>query len=157
MRGLRQSGNIEGGMNELRLLRQRASDGADKLRVIICETQTTIAQARAAQARIKNDQRKKTPPVNAPALVAVVDDDSSVRSALTRLIRSCGLRVEPFSSGGEFLRSIADHEPDCMVLDVNMPEMSGWEVQRNLNRLNADIPVIVISGAHNPGAHALAK
>src|SRR3954466_13158339 len=119
-------------IQELRLLRQRLSDGADKSRLIMCETQTNIEKARRVQARIRNDQRKKRPPVNGPALVAVVDDDSSVRSALTRLIRSCGFRVESFSSGGEFLRSIDDHEPDCVVLDVHMLEMSGWGVQSNL-------------------------
>src|SRR3954451_15267570 len=90
-------------------------------------------------------------------VVAIVDDDSSVRSALTRLIRSCGFQVESFSSGGEFLRSIDDHEPDCVVLDVNMPEMNGWEVQSHLSRANADIPVIVISGEQDPGALARAK
>ena len=90
-------------------------------------------------------------------VVAIVDDDSSVRRALTRVIRSCGFRVEPFSSGGEFLRSIDDHEPDCVLLDVNMPEMNGWEVQSHLSRAKADIPVIVISGEHDPGAHAVAK
>ncbi len=87
-------------------------------------------------------------------VVAIVDDDSSVRSALTRLIRSCGFRVEPFSSGGEFLRSIDDHEPDCVLLDVNMREINGWEVQSHLSRAKADIPVIVISGEHDPGALA---
>jgi FixJ family two-component response regulator len=90
-------------------------------------------------------------------VVAIVDDDSSVRSALTRLIRSCGFQVEPFSSGGEFLRSIDDHEPDCVVLDVNMPELNGWEVQSHLSDAKANIPVIVISGEHDPGALARAK
>jgi len=65
--------------------------------------------------------------------------------------------VEPFSSGGEFLRSIADNKLDCVVLDVHMLEMNGWEVQSHLKSANADIPVIVISGEHDPGAHAVAK
>jgi len=90
-------------------------------------------------------------------VVAVVDDDSAVRSALTRLIRSCGFRAEPFSSGDEFLRAIDEREPDCVVLDVNMPEMNGWEVQSHLTRAKANIPVIVISGEHDPGALARAK
>ena len=90
-------------------------------------------------------------------MIAVVDDEPSIRSALTRLIRSCGFRVESFASGGEFLRSIDDHEPDCVVLDVNMPEMNGWEVQSYLSRAKVDIPVIVISGEHDVGALAHAK
>ena len=90
-------------------------------------------------------------------LIAVVDNDSSVSSALTRLIRSCGFRVRAFSSGAEFLRYIDDHEPDCVLLDVNMPEMNGWEVQSHLSCANADIPVIVISGEHDLGALARAK
>ena len=90
-------------------------------------------------------------------VVAIVDDDSSVRRALTRVIRSCGFQVESFSSGDEFLRSVDDYEPDCVVLDVNMPEMNGWEVQSYLSRAKVDIPVIVISGEQDPGALARAK
>ena len=90
-------------------------------------------------------------------LVAVVDDDSSVRRALTRVIRSCGFQVESFSSGDEFLRSLDDCEPDCVVLDVNMPEINGWEVQSHLSRANADNPVVMISGEHDLGALARAK
>ena len=104
----RQSGDIERGMEELRLLRQRLSEGADKSRVIMCDMQTNIAKGRRAQARIRYRQRRKRPPVNAPALVAVVDDEPAVCSALMRLIYSCGYRVESFLSGTELMRSIAD-------------------------------------------------
>jgi len=123
----------------------------------MCETQTNIAKARRARARILNDQRKKRPPVNVAALVAVVDDEPSVRKGLTRLIRTCGLRVKSFSSGRELVRAVAHLSPDCVVLDVHMLDMSGWEVHRHLKYTNADIPVIVISGEHNPKAHALAE
>jgi CheY-like chemotaxis protein len=157
MRGSRQLAAIETGMEELRLLRQRVSDGADTSRLMMCETQTNVAKATRAQARIRNDQRKKKPPVNAPALVALVDDEPAVRIALTRLIRSCGFRVEAFSLGREFLRSVANHKPDCVVLDVHMPEMGGWEVQSHLRRTHPDIPVIVISGQDDLCAHARAK
>jgi len=157
MRGSRQWGDIERGMEELRLLLQRLSDGADKSRVIMCEMQTNVAKARRAQARIRYRQRRKRPPVNAPALVAVVDDEPAVCSALMRLIHSCGYRVESFLSGKELVRSIADHQPDCVVLDVHMAEMSGWTVQSHLRRANRDIPLIVMSGHDDPGAHARAK
>jgi CheY-like chemotaxis protein len=91
----------------------------------MCESQTNIAKATRAQARIRNDQRKKKRAANAPALVALVDDEAAVRGALTRLIRSWGFRVEAFSLGREFLRSVANHKPDCVALDVHMPQMSG--------------------------------
>ena len=157
MRGSRQWGDIERGMEELRLLLQRLSDGADKSRVIMCEMQTNVAKARRAQARIRYRQRRKRPPVNAPALVAVVDDEPAVCSALMRLIHSCGYRVQSFLSGRELVRYLANHQPDCVVLDVHMAEMSGWAVQSHLRRVNRDIPLILISGHDDPGAHARAK
>jgi FixJ family two-component response regulator len=62
-------------------------------------------------------------------LLAVVDDDADVRVALTRLISSAGFAVETFASGAEFVRAIEDHRPDCVLLDLHMPEMSGLGVQ----------------------------
>ena len=157
MAGSRQLGDIERAMEELRLLGQRVSDAADKSRLLMCEMQTNIAKARRAHARIRYRQRKKRPPVNAPALVAVVDDEPAVCSALMRLIHSCGYRVEAFLSGKELVRYLADHHPDCVVLDVHMAEMSGWAVQTHLRRANRDIPLILMSGHDDPGAHARAK
>ena len=66
-----------------------------------------------------------------PPLVAVVDDDADVRVALMRLISSAGLAAEAFASGAEFVQSIGDHTPECLVLDLHMPEFSGFEVSRN--------------------------
>jgi len=79
-------------------------------------------------------------------LLAVVDDDADVRVALTRLVSSAGFAVETFASGAEFLRSIEDHTPDCLVLDLHMPDMSGFDVQAALARGHAAVPVIVITG-----------
>jgi ActR/RegA family two-component response regulator len=56
-------------------------------------------------------------------LLAVVDDDADARVALTRLVSSADFAVETFASGAEFLRSVTDHEPDCVVLDLHMPQM----------------------------------
>ena len=89
-------------------------------------------------------------------LLAVVDDDADVRVALTRLVSSAGFAVETFGSGAEFLRSLEDHEPDCLVLDLHMPEMSGFDVQSALGRGHRSIPVIVITGHHTPESHARA-
>ena len=83
-------------------------------------------------------------------LLAVVDDDADVRVALTRLVSSAGFAVETFASGAEFLLSIADHEPDCLVLDLHMPELSGFDVQDALATARAAVPVVVITGHDTP-------
>ena len=89
-------------------------------------------------------------------LLAVVDDDADVRVALTRLGTSAGLDVEAFGSGAEFLRSILDHPPDCVVLDLHMPEMNGFDVQAALARSGSTIPVVVITGRDTDDARARA-
>jgi FixJ family two-component response regulator len=89
-------------------------------------------------------------------LLAVVDDDADVRVALTRLVSSAGFAVETFASGAEFLRSIEDHEPDCLVLDLQMPEMSGFDVQGALAGDHAAVPVVVITGHDTPESRARA-
>ena len=81
-----------------------------------------------------------------PTVVAVVDDEQSVRKALARLFRSAGLAVETFGSGSEFLDSMGARQPDCVVLDLHMPEMDGFEVQTCLARLDPRLPVIVVTG-----------
>ena len=78
-------------------------------------------------------------------LIAVVDDEESVRKALGRLISAAGFDVQTFSSGPDFLRS-TQQRPHCVVLDVRMPHMDGFEVQRMLMRVDPPIPIIVITG-----------
>jgi CheY-like chemotaxis protein len=92
--------------------------------------------------------------VNDMPLLAVVDDDADVRVALTRLVSSAGFAVETFASGAEFLRSVTDHEPDCVVLDLHMPEMSGFDVQGALAGGHAAVPVVVITGHDTPESRA---
>ena len=87
-------------------------------------------------------------------LLAVVDDDADVRVALTRLVSSAGFAVETFSSGSDFLRSVQDHEPDCVVLDLHMPEMSGFDVQGALASGHPALPVVVMTGHDSPEARA---
>ena len=79
-------------------------------------------------------------------LVAVVDDEESIRRALTRLMRSAGLNVATFGSGGEFLKSIDAERPDCVVLDLHMPQMSGFAVEAYLAKNHPAVPVIVLTG-----------
>jgi FixJ family two-component response regulator len=87
-----------------------------------------------------------------PPLIAIVDDDPDVRRALRRLIGSAGFAVETFSSGHEFLRSLEHHQPECIVLDLHMPEVSGFDVQMQIARSHANIPVVFLTGHDTPEA-----
>jgi len=82
----------------------------------------------------------------APPLVAVVDDDVSVRESLDGLLRSAGLRAALFSSAEEFLADVARTIPQCMVLDVELPDLSGLELQKRLAELGAPVPIVFITG-----------
>jgi FixJ family two-component response regulator len=79
-------------------------------------------------------------------IVFVVDDDSSMREALTDLITSVGLWVEAFKSAPEYLEYRRPDAPACLVLDVRLPGLSGLELQRELVRTEAPIPIIFITG-----------
>ncbi len=79
-------------------------------------------------------------------VVFVVDDDLSVREALSSLIRSVGLRVETFASAQEFLRYQRPDVTACLVLDVRMPGLSGLDLQRELAHAEKRIPIIFITG-----------
>lgn len=79
-------------------------------------------------------------------IVFVVDDDSSVREAVKRLISSVSLRVETFGSTHEFLSSKRPDAPACLVLDVRLPDASGLELQRDLADAGVQIPIIFITG-----------
>ncbi len=85
--------------------------------------------------------------------VAVVDDEAGIRRALTRLLRSAGLAVETFASGPEFLESLSGGRPDCVVLDISMPGMTGFEVQAALKDATLAVPVIFITALDDPGDH----
>jgi FixJ family two-component response regulator len=79
--------------------------------------------------------------------VFLVDDDASVRKALTRLIRSAGYEVQSFASARDFLDSGPRSEGSaCLVLDVRMPGLSGMDLQRELQRAKAILPIIFITG-----------
>jgi FixJ family two-component response regulator len=82
----------------------------------------------------------------APSLVAIVDDEESVRRALGRLVRSAGFHVQTFASGADFLHSLSRSSPQCVVLDLRMPHMSGFEVQMALVEQRSDVPVVIITG-----------
>jgi FixJ family two-component response regulator len=79
-------------------------------------------------------------------LVAIVDDDASVRQSTVRLVRSFGYRTEVFGSGPEFLRSGAADRATCLLLDMRMPGMSGLEVQRSLAERGWRLPIVFLTG-----------
>lgn len=78
-------------------------------------------------------------------LVAVVDDDISVRESLESLIRSVGMQVRVFASAEEFLIAAHPRNADCLVLDVCLPGMSGVELHRHLLTHNREVPVIFMT------------
>ena len=83
--------------------------------------------------------------------IAVVDDDNSVRKALRRLLRSADLDTETYGSGSEFLKTLQASVPDCVVLDLQMPEMSGLELQHHLRSRGLSLPVVIVTGHDEPG------
>jgi FixJ family two-component response regulator len=78
-------------------------------------------------------------------LISVVDDDISVRRSLDRLIRSVRLEVRMFASAEEFLNSDHSRKPDCLILDVRLPGMSGIELHHHLVARRCHVPVIFIT------------
>jgi FixJ family two-component response regulator len=86
--------------------------------------------------------------------IAVVDDDHSVRKALCRLLRSVGLEADSYGSGREFLDALKDTRPDCLVLDLRMPDMNGLELKRHLADRGIRVPTVIITGHDEPGMHA---
>jgi len=80
------------------------------------------------------------------ALIYVVDDDPSAREGVARLIRSAGLTAKTFASGEEFLASPRPKMPDCLVLDVNLPGVSGLDLQRELAKSDVQVPIIFLTG-----------
>ena len=83
-------------------------------------------------------------------LVAVVDDEESVRRALERLLRSAGFSVETFPGGAEFLLSLPEQLPACLVMDLHMPDLNGFDVQVLLEREGFRVPMVVITGHDTP-------
>ena len=78
-------------------------------------------------------------------MVAIVDDDDLMRSALQGLLKSVGLPAQAFASAEEFVKSGQQHQVGCLVADIRMPGMSGLELQAKLNADHCRIPTIFIT------------
>ena len=78
-------------------------------------------------------------------VISIIDDDESVRAATNRLVRSLGFVALTFSSADDFLRSPHVHDTSCVITDVQMPGMSGMELQSALIASGKDIPIIFIT------------
>ena len=91
--------------------------------------------------------------------IYIVDDDDSVRKALSRLLRAEGFDFESFSSGEAFLATLADDARGCVVMDIRMPGLTGYDIQEKLRARGHKIPVIALSAQDGEDdrarAHAL--
>jgi len=84
--------------------------------------------------------------VTREGVVVVIDDDASVRAALTELFGSVGLEVRLYASAGPFLEARIPDTTSCLVLDVRLPEMSGIKVQEQLSRAGVYVPIVFVTG-----------
>ena len=90
-------------------------------------------------------------------VVAVVDDDASFLRSVGRLVRSAGYRVALFGSAREFLASLPTVSPQCAVLDVHMPEMTGLELQDRLTTQGSRLPIVFVTAYDTPQAREHAQ
>jgi FixJ family two-component response regulator len=88
--------------------------------------------------------------VAARPLIAVVDDEESVRRALARMLSTSDFDTEVFASGREFLDALRTRSPDCAILDYQMPGMNARDVQRQLALSQKRLPIIVITAHDQP-------
>jgi FixJ family two-component response regulator len=86
----------------------------------------------------------------APPHIAIVDDEESVRRALARMLSASLFAVEVFASGQEFLDSLTSRLPDCVILDYQMPGLTGRDVQRRLVAAHINLPIIVVTAHDQP-------
>ncbi len=84
-------------------------------------------------------------------LIAVVDDEASVRRALVRVLRVSHFDTADFASGAEFLHSLRFQRPDCLVLDIHMAGLTGRDVQRALALMQVRVPSIIMTAHADPG------
>lgn len=82
--------------------------------------------------------------------IAVVDDEEPIRKALKRLLRAAGLEAEGYASGQAFLDDAASRRPDCVLVDLHMPSMSGQQLLTHIRKMAGRPPVVVITAHDAP-------
>jgi FixJ family two-component response regulator len=105
--------------------------------------------SKAIQEAIERDQRTRQKHAElrqSDAIIAIVDDDPSAREGLSRLIRSVGLRVETFASAQDFLARPRTEAPGCLVLDLELPGLSGLDLQKQMAEIELEIPIVFLTG-----------
>ena len=80
-----------------------------------------------------------------PILISIVDDDESVRKATTRLVKAAGFQTQAFASAEEFLDSGLASSPSCLIVDMQMPGISGLDLYRRLLASGTSVPTIIIT------------
>jgi FixJ family two-component response regulator len=85
-----------------------------------------------------------------PLWIAVVDDEQAVLKGLTRLLNARSMHARPYSSAREFLSALRDGLPQCLVLDLQMPEMNGVELLEHLKSEGMQIPTIIVTAHDDP-------
>jgi len=88
-------------------------------------------------------------PQESDAIIAIVDDDPSVRRGLQRLIRSVGWKVETFASAQEFLTRPRTEAPSCVALDLQLPGLSGLDLQKRMAEARLETPIVFLTGHGN--------
>ena len=91
------------------------------------------------------------------AVIATVDDEAPVRVALARLLRLANYQVAGFDSGEAFLRSLETARPDCALVDIHMPGLSGFDVRHRMRIANIDLPVILITASDDAALDQTAR
>jgi FixJ family two-component response regulator len=84
--------------------------------------------------------------------IAVVDDDAAVRKALKRLLETSSYQVQTFETAGELFAALPLDAPDCMIVDLRMPNMTALDLQHHLARSGIIIPTIVMTANDEPGS-----
>ena len=90
-------------------------------------------------------------------VIAVVDDEWSVRTMLGRVLRVAGYRVAAFARGEDFILSLATRVPACAIVDIHMPQMNGFDVQSSLLQANVRIPTILITASDDASLDEAAR
>jgi FixJ family two-component response regulator len=96
-------------------------------------------------------------PTAVARVVYIVDDDASVLTGLSRLMRSAGIEARAFASASEFLGAVEETPGACVLLDITMPRVSGLEVQQRLRDRGIDLPVIAVSARDDDDTRAMAR